>query len=96
MAWTKPIGKYPGNWDSIKQVILNRAKFRCEQCEKKDHDTPRPPLFYVDETISRGFRVHHKDRDKSNCDQSNLIYLCRTCHGEAHRKMNREVLCEVV
>lgn len=29
--------------------------------------------------------VHHKDRDRSNNNLSNLEILCRNCHGEEHR-----------
>ena len=28
--------------------------------------------------------VHHIDYDKKNCDQHNLILLCRSCHGKTN------------
>jgi len=37
--------------------------------------------------------VHHKDGDKKNCDKSNLIPLCRSCHTKYNFKMRREKLC---
>ena len=29
-------------------------------------------------------QVHHKDKNKLNSDMSNLVVLCRNCHGEVH------------
>lgn len=30
-------------------------------------------------------QVHHKDKDRTNNDLSNLIILCPTCHSETHK-----------
>lgn len=30
--------------------------------------------------------VHHIDGDKQNCDESNLILLCATCHNAVHQR----------
>lgn len=31
--------------------------------------------------------VHHIDRDKQNSELSNLVTLCRSCHGRNHSRM---------
>lgn len=35
---------------------------------------------------SRNVQIHHKDRDKTNNEQSNLEYLCKSCHASEHEK----------
>jgi hypothetical protein len=35
-----------------------------------------------------GFTVHHKDYDKDNCSEDNLITLCKKCHPKTNH--NRE------
>lgn len=37
---------------------------------------------------SNGYDVHHIDYNKKNCDASNLITLCRSCHAKTN--FNRE------
>ena len=32
--------------------------------------------------------VHHKDYDKKNCNQDNLITLCHSCHGKTNGNRN--------
>lgn len=95
MTWKHAVGKYPRNWDAIKRSVIERDRNRCAHCHKKDHE-PRNGWFPPDETISRRFRVHHKDGDKANNDLSNLVYLCANCHGKEHAKLNTEAKSEVV
>ena len=88
--WTKPKGKYPGTWDKIKALVLDKANYRCEICKripdnfKKDFRESNTWSF-----TTKDFRVHHKDLDKSNNVLSNLIYVCKWCHGELHAELNR-------
>ncbi len=37
------------------------------------------------------FTLHHKNRDHSNNDESNLEILCPTCHAREHNKYNRQL-----
>ncbi len=43
------------------------------QCQNPKCDGPLTP-----------FEVHHIDYDKQNNDPSNLITLCKRCHGKTH------------
>ena len=35
------------------------------------------------------FELHHKDGDKTNNEDNNLIWLCNSCHKKEHYKMGR-------
>lgn len=69
-----PIWKGPGNRDNetyspewtykLRLQIRRRDGFECQNCG----------------IHKRGLDVHHIDKDKWNCDPSNLISLCRSCH----------------
>jgi formate-dependent nitrite reductase cytochrome c552 subunit len=48
------------------------GQFRKDQCELCGYR----PLFM------RSLDVHHRDGDKKNGDESNLMTLCATCHRE--------------
>jgi hypothetical protein len=43
-------GRYPANWQAIRQRILARARAHCEQCGKPDRATlrVRPGGFWYD------------------------------------------------
>lgn len=89
--WKEPKGKYPRNWDSIKALVLDRAKYKCEICKRIPDNFKKN--YYPeahDNITTQHFRVHHKDLDKSNNDLSNLMYVCQWCHGELHRELNRK------
>jgi predicted HNH restriction endonuclease len=89
VPWKKPVGKYPGNWDRIKSLVMDRAGYKCEICGempdkfKKDYHYGR-----YDNNKTNKFKIHHKDINKSNNDLSNLMYVCMWCHGELHRQIN--------
>jgi 5-methylcytosine-specific restriction endonuclease McrA len=83
MPHKAPKGKYPGTWGSIKNAIMRRDNFMCQECGqeieyKGDYNRMKP----------QHFRVHHRDGNKSNNDFNNLILLCKWCHGLAHRRIN--------
>ncbi len=88
--WTKPKGKYPGNWDRTKSIVMDRANYRCEICKTIPDNFKRKynPNHY-DNFTTKDFRVHHKDLDKSNSDLNNLMFVCKWCHGELHKELNR-------
>lgn len=85
----KPIhyqGAQPGNKSAMidgmgentirrltKKVLLSAGRdiIKCERCGYVD---------YFKEELPR----HHKDRNRSNNDPTNLEVLCRTCHGAEH------------
>ena len=64
---------YPETFNKkFKQEIRERDHFRCQICGHKD----------------KKLSVHHIDYDKYNGDRSNLVSLCRKCHGKTNH--NRE------
>ena len=86
--WAKGKGKYPGNWDKIKDIVISKANYECEVCHKK----PKFKSIYGSEVviiILKDFRVHHIDQNKSNNVLSNLMFVCKKCHGKLHRELNR-------
>ena len=68
-AWKGPGNRdnenYPPEWTyKLRLEIRRRDGFTCQNCGK----------------YQRGLDVHHIDGNKWNCDPSNLISLCRSCH----------------
>lgn len=67
-------------WKKVRRVALSRANGLCEECIKQGK------ISYVDD-------VHHKipikDDIKKAYDINNLICLCRSCHIEAHKQIDR-------
>ncbi|KKN89671.1 hypothetical protein LCGC14_0235170 [marine sediment metagenome] len=63
---------YGLDWtDPLKQLIRNSDDNICQMCGKvKEENTQR----------CQELDVHHIDFVKMNCDPSNLITLCRSCH----------------
>lgn len=65
---------YAGDWtQTLKRSIRERDNYVCQLCKKLQTDI--------------AFHVHHINYDKKNCDPSNLITLCCSCHMKtnAHR-----------
>lgn len=65
---TKKKGELP-IWSYRKIAFANYA-LKCNRC---DYDRYEGVL-----------QVHHKDRDRRNCNLDNLEILCPTCHSEDH------------
>lgn len=59
----------------LRLAIRKKFDFMCQRCGKRD----------------RSLDVHHIDGDKSNCDESNLVCLCRSCHRKEHWRITGEV-----
>jgi hypothetical protein len=58
---------YTAEWvGSLKNRIRKRDKYHCQMCGNHQ--------------VAPRLDVHHIDWDKTNCEESNLLSLCRSCH----------------
>ncbi len=65
---------YPNKFNrTLKNFIKSRDNYQCQICSR-------------DLRNSKLARIHHRDGNKENCDQDNLILLCKFCHGKVHSK----------
>jgi hypothetical protein len=62
----------------LKAKIQKRDHYQCQVCKKK-------PSWGK-------LVIHHIDHNKENCIETNLITLCRSCHGKYHSPYNRDQL----
>lgn len=63
---------YPEEFDRyLKQEIRSRDNHTCQSCGENVYRSKRG-------------HVHHIDGNKQNCDKTNLILLCATCHNAVH------------
>ena len=62
--------KYPVSiWTPrLRKIIRKRDNYKCQICGEWDYNLD----------------VHHLDENKQNCEQKNLITLCRSCHMKIH------------
>lgn len=67
---------YPPEWHSIALRIKNKANWKCEICNAA-HNTGNNVIL----------TVHHRDGNPQNCNDSNLIALCRRCHLREQLKL---------
>lgn len=59
------------HWKSTRMGALKRARFKCQLCNSKDD-----------------LNVHHRTYDRLGGElASDLIVLCRSCHGKFHDKI---------
>lgn len=58
--------------DSLKERIRKRDGYICQECHQ-----PQEELGYK-------LHIHHIDYDKKNCEDKNLISLCRSCHTQTN------------
>lgn len=66
---------YPQDWTrTLRRSIRERDHYTCRLCAETQGDV--------------AFAVHHVDYDKKNCDPTNLITLCGSCHSKTNT--NRE------
>jgi len=57
----------------LRDFIKSRDNHQCQICSK-------------DLYKSRNANVHHRDGNKKNSDQDNLVLLCKDCHYKVHSK----------
>lgn len=69
---SSPAG-YSSFWEKISGAIRRSKNYTCEQCGVRLQDNP--------ECLD----VHHRDHDKQNILNSNLICLCKCCHARQHK-----------
>jgi 5-methylcytosine-specific restriction endonuclease McrA len=60
------------NWKNIRNKILDRDNYMCRICHKS--------------TDEASLNVHHKDWDRNNNKNDNLVTLCSGCHKAVHRE----------
>ena len=60
------------NWSTIREAILERDRFECRICHRSD--------------CEMSLHVHHKDWDRTNNQDNNLVTLCQACHRQVHNE----------
>lgn len=66
---------YPNEFYEIRDFVKSRDNFMCQVCGKSIATTPRSG------------HVHHRDGNKQNSDQDNLLLLCVSCHAKVHSQV---------
>lgn len=91
--------------DTIRPDILKRENYKCKKCGIKhrayvlvdsncnrtviEADEHKEYKEYGANTYRIFLQVCHLDHDKSNCDYSNLLAMCPTCHNLHDREHKR-------
>lgn len=83
------VSPYPAEWTgALRESIRQRDGYRCRLCRRERMSG------------ERAFHIHHINGDKQHCVPSNLVTLCRQCHGIVHRKkeegLYRQLLHDLV
>ena len=66
---------YTVDWNrALRRNIRERDNHTCKLCKEKTKDI--------------SLDVHHIDYNKKNCDSSNLITLCHSCHSRTNHNRN--------
>lgn len=61
----------------LKEKIRKRDNYKCQNCNMKEE---KNIIIY-----NRILEIHHIDYDKQNCDEKNLITLCKQCNMMANK-----------
>lgn len=69
------------NFDGKRFDVLKRDNWECQECGLNNAQSI---VIYGME-----LNVHHKNKDKTNNDLTNLITLCIKCHSKVHVKLKR-------
>lgn len=69
--WFDGDREYPSEWMKARQAAREGVE-SCSMCGKSEEEN------------GRRLPVHHIDYDKKNCDMSNLIPLCNSCHTKTN------------
>lgn len=88
--WRDGISKEPYPFafgKKLKEEIRKRDNYRCQECLIHQNE-----LFMKNRNgkiVNYKLPIHHIDYNKQNCDENNLISLCKTCHMKTsfNRKM---------
>ena len=70
-------------WEKFSKNSINKGRrsfYRAKKFIKKEK------CQYCGKT--KNLHIHHKDANRENNTQENLVVLCQTCHGITHRKLN--------
>jgi hypothetical protein len=68
---------YSKDWgEKLKEIIRQRDGYICQVC------------FISQDKLDIKLSIHHMDYDKKNCNEENLISLCKSCHTKTNH--NRE------
>ena len=77
----KSFEPYSVEFNSIlKERIRKRDGYRCQECFRHQDE------LYTETGRRYKLLIHHIDYDKKNNQESNLISLCRSCHGQTNFK----------
>jgi len=57
------------DWNIVRNIVLTRAKFKCEKCKNKEHLDVH----------------HLSYKSVFNEKLNHLVILCRDCHSEQHK-----------
>lgn len=74
-VWKNGASFYPYSLEwrrTLKEKIRQRDNNVCQLC------------LYDIAVLGIGWATHHIDYDKDNCDEENLILLCKRCHGRTN------------
>lgn len=71
------------NWSSIFPYALEWRRELKLKIKQRDNNICQLCYKNIDE-IGIGWATHHIDYDKNNCDEENLILLCKRCHGRTN------------
>jgi len=69
----------------LKEKIKQRDSFKCRYCEKNEGQEKNEDIFH------RGLSIHHKDFNKNNNTEENLITSCRRCNMILNFKQLEEI-----
>ena len=73
----KSFEPYPIEFNNrLKKQIRERDNHTCQECN------------YTEKQLGYKLHIHHIDYDKNNCNENNLISLCRSCHTKTNYKRN--------
>lgn len=74
-TWKGGLVPYPPGWtESLREWVRTRDSRVCQHCGVSEAELPTKLV------------VHHKDHNKDNLAEDNLIAVCRSCHGTIHNR----------
>ena len=86
-------GAYPLNWRGVSNRVKAVAGWRCECCghprkPRNGADACDAMCLHADDGKRRTLTTHHLDMNPENCDDSNLVALCWTCHARVQSRLD--------